>query len=233
MYIIVNFSLLMRVNALWSFSRPVVCFATLLFALNTLCQIIVLAYCWYVAILMPNVLPFTGCIVIVTFPKTYLIFIAGIAYETCMVALTIIRSWPVARGRDIKLPLWSLLLQDGLIYYLFIIAAQIFVTIVMRVPVDISISVLIMLSYSPIFVVGIACNRLFIRLEMLLQGVTDEEDSLIVSARIRPSDDPTHARNGPRAFEYYGGGAKTPGSVIDRTLRYMIRVGHMASYFAI
>ncbi|PVF96869.1 hypothetical protein CPB86DRAFT_786501 [Serendipita vermifera] len=205
MAMVVKFSLLTRVSALWSHHGLVVWFARLLFTLNALCQIIILAYNYTIAILLPNNPPFTGCLVIPTFPKLYLIFIGGITYDTCMFILTVIRSYPVARTQGMKVSLWTLLLRDGLVFYLCVIAAHILSIIAILAPVDISISTPIMMSYPPIAVVGIACNRLFIRLEMLLQGIMDEDDSMdTVSARIFSNNDLKRARQAPRAFQYNG-----------------------------
>jgi hypothetical protein len=195
----------MRVSALWGHQKAVVLFAKVLFVLNFLCQVIILSYNYATAITIPYLPPFTGCLIIPTFPKLWVIFLAGMTFDTSMVTLTVIRSFPMVRGQGIQMSLWTLLLRDGLIYYFCVIASQILSIIVILAPIDISISIPIMSCYPPIVVVAIACNRLLIRLEMQLQGEkNDDHTTDIVSARIFSNDDFEGGHNTPRAFDYNG-----------------------------
>ncbi|PVF96240.1 hypothetical protein CPB86DRAFT_799036 [Serendipita vermifera] len=169
--LVVNLSLLMRINALWYRRRGVIYFSWSFFAINLLTQITVQPYIISTAICKAYKHPFTGCSVTITFKQTYIIFLTGIAFETCMVALTIIRSYPIARSnREISFtaPLWRLLLQDGIFYYICIIGVQVFTVILSSSPQNTAHSVPAILSYLPFVVPGIACNRLFIRLQTAL-----------------------------------------------------------------
>ncbi|PVF96865.1 hypothetical protein CPB86DRAFT_708243, partial [Serendipita vermifera] len=168
--VIVNSSLIIRVNALWARSTWVVLFSKVLFVLHILAHIGIISYNYAKAISIPNLPPFTGCFIISVFSQSWIIFVLSIAFETCMVILTVVRSCPGARERSLKMPLWTLLLKDGVLYYCCIIAAQLLALIASLVPVDINVSFPIILSYPLVVVTGVACNRLFIRLETLLQG---------------------------------------------------------------
>jgi hypothetical protein len=195
----------MRVSALWGHRQAVVLFAKTLFVLNILCQATILSYNYATAIIIPELAPFTGCLIVPTFPKFWIIFLAGVAFDTCMVTLTVIRSFPMVHGQGVQMSLWTLLLRDGLIYYFFIIASQILAIIAALAPIDVSISIPIMSCYPPIVVEGIACNRLFIRLETQLQGeINDDYTTDIVSARIFSHEDVEGGHNIPRAFDYKG-----------------------------
>ncbi|PVF90780.1 hypothetical protein CPB86DRAFT_681605, partial [Serendipita vermifera] len=140
----------------------------LLFALHFLFQTALLSYFDATAHITPNYPPFTGCLVLPSFPKFYLIFLSGIAFDTCMVILTVIQSYPMTRGQGIQTSLWTLLLRDGLIYYFCVIAARILSLVVSTAPVHISVSTPILSCAPSVFVVSIASNRLFIHLETVL-----------------------------------------------------------------
>jgi hypothetical protein len=134
--------------------------------------------------------PFTGCEVTITFEHTYVLFLTGILFETCMVVLTIIRSYPIAqasRNGTPRSPLWTLLLQDGILYYASIIGVQIFTVVLSKLPQNNKHSVPAILSYLPFVVPGIACNRLFIRLQTAL--LIKEGTIIETTHSITPGDD--------------------------------------------
>lgn len=100
----------------------------------------------------------------------------GIAYETMVIGLTVYKSWAVARRSGVHPPLYSLLLGDGVIYYLLIMASQILSLIVALVPT--SLSIIILLPSPSIAVTGVACNHLFTRLQRhLLYGARGLNES--------------------------------------------------------
>lgn len=124
--------------------------------------------------IIPSSPPFIGCILMPGYDKTWIIITTGISYETIIIGLTIYQSWSVARQSGVRTPLYTLILGDGIIYYMFIMASQILTLITSSTHTPISLA---LAAASPsVPVTGIACSRLFTRLQCHLiqknQGVT-------------------------------------------------------------
>lgn len=114
----------------------------------------------------PNILPLTGCLIFPTFWKTWIALVTCIGFETCIIVLTVIKSYPQARqlSGNSKGVISTLLLTDGLAYYFAIIVSQVF-TIIVQLTADASVSIPVLSSYPGLMVIAVSCNRLFIRLQ--------------------------------------------------------------------
>ncbi|PVG00130.1 hypothetical protein CPB86DRAFT_755591 [Serendipita vermifera] len=150
--LVVNLALLLRVNALWSHSRLVKRMAMVLSLINFLTYAISGTYLWAISSMAPQISPFTGCSAI---PRSRLplsiLFIPSVVFETCVIILILIKTRPILGQTKGRLPLLTLLLKDGIAYYVIIILTQV-------------------LASPPVVVGPIACNRLFIRLQEALVG---------------------------------------------------------------
>lgn len=94
-------------------------------------------------------------------------FVTSIAYETIIIFLTVIKAYPIALQREIKTPLYTLLLEDGVAYYILIIASQI-ITTVSVFSKNPYFGHVVIVAYPPVAVAGIACGRLLLRPQRLL-----------------------------------------------------------------
>lgn len=107
--------------------------------------------------------PFTGCVLMPGFPQMWIILITGISYETIIITLTIYKTLSVAHQSGVRTPLYTLILGDGLLYYILIVASQIISLITSVVPTSISLA---LAATSPsVAVTGIACTHLFTHLQ--------------------------------------------------------------------
>lgn len=117
-------------------------------------------------VLVPETPPFTGCVVIFGSKNLWTVLIPGIIFETTVVTLIIYKTWHFATQGNIHTPLYTMLFNDGLVYYLAIAASQLLVFVCLVVPSTLTIPVL--RSYSTSAVAAVACNRLLARLQRLL-----------------------------------------------------------------
>jgi hypothetical protein len=159
-----------RVNALWSHSRLIKSIVIVLSAVNTLVFAICGSYGWATAKVIPQIPPFTGCAAI---PRPDLnlsmIFIPAIIFETCVVVLIFIKAYPMLNQTRGRLPLFTLLLSDGIMYYIVIIIAQAF-AFSTSFSGNYALLLPVAASSPSIIASAIACNRLFIRLQDVLKG---------------------------------------------------------------
>jgi hypothetical protein len=156
--------MIIRVRALWSDSRPIVGVAVFLSLLNIITYITVLSLDYVTGVIIPNNWPFTGCLVFPAFKATYLIFIASILFETYVIVVILAKCVPLALSKQVKSPLSTILVTDGLIYYIIILAFQL-LDIVLAFTGGTLIAMPAIASYPITALVGVACNRLFIRLQ--------------------------------------------------------------------
>lgn len=173
--VIVNLVMVTRVYALWNRDKRVLIVALMGFCGNIGSYLILVSYSYAKGAFFVTYPPFTGCVVFPGYDKGWLIFVTSIGFETVIIVLTIYKSWSVAIQRGIRTPLYTLLLEDGAIYYFFILLSQMLSIITVWVPSALSAPV--GGAYPSIAVSGIACNRLFTRLQRLLvsrgKGQTD------------------------------------------------------------
>jgi hypothetical protein len=156
--------MIIRVRALWSDSRPVVGVAIFLSLLNIITFITVLSLEYFTATIIPYTWPFTGCLIFPTFKPIYLIFIASILFETYVIVAILAKCVPLALSPKVRSPLSTILVTDGLIYYIIILAFQL-LDIVLSFAGETPVSMPVIASYPITALVGVACNRLFIRLQ--------------------------------------------------------------------
>ena len=110
--------------------------------------------------------PFTGCMTLPGYDKVWLSFIASLGFEIMIIFLTVYQSWSIASQKGIRTPIYTMLLEDGLSYFLIIVASQLMSFIGIMVPSALAIPLLG--SYPSVPIAGVACSRLFIRLQRLL-----------------------------------------------------------------
>ncbi|PVG00141.1 hypothetical protein CPB86DRAFT_249086 [Serendipita vermifera] len=202
--LVLSLALLMRVRALWYHSRFIINLSTALFVINLLSFVSVLAYMYSTAIIAPYEKPFTGCSLTPTFSQIYIIFITSIAFETCIITLTFVRSYPLSRRQETKFPLSTVLLTDGLIYFLAILASQI-ASLIINVIGDLSLILPVTLSYPALAIIAVACNRLFIRLQTVLlvqRGYTTADEG--VSANVWTNSSNATSTTAGRGYGYGG-----------------------------
>ncbi|KIM31906.1 hypothetical protein M408DRAFT_21103 [Serendipita vermifera MAFF 305830] len=164
--IAIGFAMISRVHALWNRNTWILTGILFLFFIHAITYIIIMSYTYAKATLVPTNPPFTGCCLIPGFRKTWAIFIPAIAFETTIVSLNLYKSWSMAVQRGFRTPVCTMLCQDGIVYYLVIIGTHIASLACILVPSPLAIPVLG--SYPSVAATGIACNRLFTRLQRLL-----------------------------------------------------------------
>jgi hypothetical protein len=186
-----------RVYALWNRDIWILVLSLFGFSLNIGCYVVISSYSYAKGVTFANTPPFTGCTTFPGYDKAWITFIMCIGFETMIICLTVYKSWSVAVQRGIKTPLYTLILEDGVTYYIVIILSQVLTIAAVYIPS--SITGPITGSRPSITVCGIACNRLFTRLQRLLL-----EQSVV------PSGFPTAdfaTSSSPRIS--YGGGITT------------------------
>jgi len=159
---------MLRVYALWNRSLRILLFSLAAFFLNIGTFIILVAYNDSKAFILPAFAPFTGCAIFPGFAQTYIIFVTAIIFETIMVVLTVMKSYPLVRQRGLHTPLFTLLLEDGLLYYIFIIGSQIINLVAIFT--HSWIGAAMFMSYPSVAVITVACNRLLLRPQRALLG---------------------------------------------------------------
>jgi hypothetical protein len=119
--------------------------------------------------------PFTGCGVIPLSNVMWIPFTNTLGFETLSICLIVYKSWPLAKLRGVKTPLFSLLLEDGVAHYLCFLASKLFVVGCIFVPTVLS--PIVLPASLPIPVAALTINRLLLRLQRIMlndrQGLTD------------------------------------------------------------
>jgi hypothetical protein len=157
----------LRVQALWNHSRPIKIMVVLLFLVNLIAPIVVVCHIYTTAILVPAKPPFTGCAIIASTNLAYIVFVPAFFYETLIIVLTVIKSYPLLRQGSITLPLSNLLFKDGLVFYCAILATQL-ITLICSYSGNMSLLMSVTLSGPALPVSTVACNRLLMRLQTAL-----------------------------------------------------------------
>lgn len=164
----IGLAMICRVYALWNRDKRILIGTVSVFILNMGSYIVMTAYSHATGSLAPMQTPFTGCLIIPGFPQLWLIFLFNFIFETLIVWLTVQRSWSMAAQTGIRAPLYTMLFADGLAYYWAIIASQVISVVGVMVPSILTFPVVT--AFPSIAVTGVACNRLFARLQRLLHG---------------------------------------------------------------
>lgn len=175
-FAIIGFAMITRVYALWNRNKWILTSVCSLCFLHISYYTTTVTYAFSKGILMPANLPFTGCFITLGFDKLWTMLVPTLVFETVIVSLIVYKTWSLASQRSIKAPLFTMLFNDGLIYYLAIIAIQILSLVSLLVPSNLTIP--IVRAYPTFAVTGIASNRLFTRLHLLLLGKSTEQSGL-------------------------------------------------------
>jgi hypothetical protein len=163
-----------RVYALWNRSRMILFLCIGAATLNFGCYTVLVAYSTATEFVTGASAPFTGCTIFSSYAKAYFIFVASIAFETIIIILTVIKSYPLARVAS-RTSLFTMILEDGLIYYFSILALHLLNLIIIFTP---SLAVGSLVAFYPAFaMVTVACNRLLIRQHRMLLGHESEMTS--------------------------------------------------------
>jgi hypothetical protein len=167
MRMLLTVTMTIRVLALWNHSRPVKLALVLLLPINLVTPSIVVGYIHATAKITPATPPFTGCSMIASNKFIYLIFLTPLIYETLVIVLTVIKSYPILRMGPISLPVFELLFQDGLAFYCAIVAAEA-LTLICAYSGNMSLIITVPLSSPALPLAAVACNRLLMRLQSML-----------------------------------------------------------------
>lgn len=162
--VVLDLILLIRVHALWSDSRMAVEVAVLLFLINIVMFTLVISLTYATNMVAVGMPPFTGCLIRPIFKQIWLTLIGAFVFETYTITLILVKCVPIALKPRIRSPFSSVLVTDGLIYYIIIAALHLF-DIVISFYGHISLTIPVMTSYPGTALVGVACNRLLIRLQ--------------------------------------------------------------------
>jgi hypothetical protein len=156
-----------RVHAQWNHSRFIEGVLALLFPVNILAPSVAVGHIYATATFTPATPPFTGCSIIASTKFTYLVFLSPLVYETLIIVLTIIKSYPILRLGSINLPLSNLLFRDGLVFYCAIVAAEV-LTLVCTYSRNTSLLITVPIAGPSLPVSSVACNHLLMRLQSVL-----------------------------------------------------------------
>jgi hypothetical protein len=126
--------------------------------------------------------PLTGCNLHSTIKGTYACFLISIIFETIIIFLIVLKSFPIVRLRRVKAPLYSLIFEDGMKFYFAMLLTQILTLVAMISPSMATAPILG--SAPPLFVIGVACNRLLLRSQRLLEGRGSDFSSSFTSGGI-------------------------------------------------
>lgn len=165
-FAIIRFAMISRVYALWNRNKWVLASSCLLCILHIGYYTAMVTYAFANGTWTPASLPFTGCFVTLGFDKLWTVCIPTLVFETVNVSLIVYKTWSIAGQSNIRTPLVTMLLEDGVLYYLVVIAIQILTSVSFFVPSDLTIP--LVRAYPTFVVIGVACNRLFSRLQSLL-----------------------------------------------------------------
>jgi hypothetical protein len=193
-------TLTIRVYALWNRSRTILVLCICALTLFWGAYISVAAYTLSEEVIIPAPAPLTGCSSSTSSQKAYLLFVTSITFETTMIILTVIKSYPFIRQREVHSPVLTMLFEDGLIYYVFIVCLQ-----AINLGVIFSPS-LTAGSFSAAFptlaAIAIACHRLLLRQQRVLLrtnvGMTNFHSSDFHTASITLSS--VHRRGSNTSF---------------------------------
>lgn len=159
----VAFTLANRVYALWKGNYIVLAIFFLIMSANILNYLFIYGTALYRGSPVISKPPFTGCAVILNSSLLWISFANTLTFEAVSISLVVYKAWPMARQRDVETPIFSLLLEDGVGYFLAFTASKLFTVGAVYAPTPIS--PVVLSSYPSFSVAALAINRLFIRLQ--------------------------------------------------------------------
>lgn len=162
-------TLLFRVYALWNRSMTALIICSTTFFLNVGSFLAILAYFYAIGKYAPAGSPFLGCLpTAIAHVNIYIVSGTSIAFETIVILLIVVRSYPIVRLRGVKSPLYTLIFEDGLVYYCAIALSQV-VALVYGFKATLPMLFIVRWPFSQP-VIGIACHRLLLHPQPLLRG---------------------------------------------------------------
>jgi hypothetical protein len=160
--------MLSRIYVLWGLSRRIFVVCICAFIINVGLFTCSTAYLVATSHSTGAPPPFTGCQPTSFFKYQYAFFAISIGFETMVIILIVIKTHPIVRLRGVKAPLYSLLFEDSVAFYCAVVISQLLGFVPQFSP---SLVTLPIQASSPcILVIGIACNRLILRSQRLLQN---------------------------------------------------------------
>lgn len=166
--VLIGATMIIRVHALWNRDRRVLGGVVTLLVLHTITYFVVMSYATITGSLVPASPPFAGCVPQTRFDKMWIPSIPVLVFETVVISLIVYKTWFFATQGSIRTPLYTMLFEDGLVYYLVIMASQLMTLVCILVPS--SLTGPIAQSFFAFTIIGVACNRLLARLQRLLVG---------------------------------------------------------------
>ncbi|CCA73243.1 hypothetical protein PIIN_07198 [Serendipita indica DSM 11827] len=118
--------------------------------------------------------PFTGCLSVPSTSLGWTVLVPPICNEAILILLTVIKTYPIVVQHGFHAPLYNLLLRDGFLYFLLIIIIQ--VTSLISVFRPSPLTMILVISFPALSVMGISCTRLLLRLQRALVS-GDHDDS--------------------------------------------------------
>ncbi|KIM27148.1 hypothetical protein M408DRAFT_173989 [Serendipita vermifera MAFF 305830] len=164
--LIVAFTLASRVYALWKGNYIILTVFFLVMFANILNYWFIYGTALYKGFPILNQPPFTGCVFAASSNILWVTFANTLTFEALSIGLIIYKAWPIARQRGIATPLFSLLLEDGVGYYLAFTTSKLFTVGAIYAPTVVT--PVILPSYFAVPVAALSINRLFIRLQRIM-----------------------------------------------------------------
>lgn len=174
--------MVIRVYATWNRSRPILILCLCALCLNTgsYASLFGIYYARMQfleisspALCQPDAIPFT---------KIYISIIVGLVYETMVIALIAIKTYPVVRQRAFRSSLYAVLFEDGLVYYCVIVLAHL-ITLISMLNIN-TITIPILGSSFTFPVIGLGVHRIILRSQSILLRNGPEMPTSLVSADI-------------------------------------------------
>jgi len=160
--------MLSRIYVLWGLSRRIFVVCICAFIINVGLYICSTAYLVATSHSTGALPPFTGCQPTSFFKYQYAFFAISIGFETMVIVLIVIKTHPIVRLRGVKAPLYSLLFEDSVAFFCAVVISQLLGFVPQFSPSLVTVP--IQASSPCILVIGIACNRLILRSQRLLQN---------------------------------------------------------------
>lgn len=158
--------MIIRVYATWNRSRPILILCLCALFLNTGSYTSLFGI-YYATMEFAVTEPSALCQpVSIPFTKIYISLIFALAFETMIIILIAIKSYPIVRQRASRFTLYAVLFEDGLAYYCIIALAHAIILVFMF---NINTVTISLLGSSFTFtVIGIAVHRITLRAQSML-----------------------------------------------------------------
>lgn len=160
---IIDVAMITRVYALWNRDKRILIGTLSFFAVQIIIYAGLSSYSYANATIFPLNLPYTGCGLKQGYDKVWAGFIVSLVFEAMILSLNVYKSWSIAVQKGINAPLYTLILEEGILFFIIIMVSQILTFVSLVVP---SIKTMPILGTYPS--IPVTCSRLFARLQRLL-----------------------------------------------------------------